>query len=121
MKIEKIERVAQAARGGWYRLPELPGAGALMVGLKKAHLGFLEQIFPEDFYQEAAAFLLAWNSKPVDKEFFRAAGRHFYRFAVDYGYKRPRGSSRYERLEGSFDHGGPDEEWDSGRNPALAA
>jgi hypothetical protein len=66
----------------------------------------LEEIIPEDFYQECALFLAGWTPEAVDadpKSFWRRAGHHFYQVAVNYGFRRPKRSSRYirqaERLE----------------------
>lgn len=82
------------------RLPEHPKAGLLWKTLQKAKLAWLERVIPEDFFQECALFLLDWIPEAVDadlKSFFRAANHHFYRVAVNYGFRLPRGGGYYVR------------------------
>lgn len=88
------------------RLPDHPKAGMLWRALQRAHLSWLKKIIPEDFHQECALFLMGWTSEAVDadpKAFFRAASRHFYKVAVNYGFRRPKHAKHYvrqaERLE----------------------
>jgi hypothetical protein len=79
----------------------MPKAGLLRVVLRRAGLGWLEKAIPvEDFQQECALFLLCWSPEAVDadpKTFFRAAARHFYGVAVNYGFRRPKHSPHYVR------------------------
>lgn len=80
------------------RLPEHQKAGLLRRTLQNAHFFWLQEVVPEDFQQECELFLLDWSPEAVDadpKAFFRAASRHFYRMAVNYGFRRNRGASAY--------------------------
>jgi len=105
------------------RLPDHPKAGVLWRTLQRAHLSWLEEIIPEDFYQECALFLAGWTPEAVNadpKSFWRAAGHHFYQVAVSYGFRRPKRSNRYvrqvERLEPP---GAEDTGYDPGRDSWL--
>lgn len=66
-----------------------------MYALSLNRLDFIARQHKEDFYQEAAIFLLEANDLD-DHEFMKAAARHFYKMAKDYGYRRPQGARAYE-------------------------
>lgn len=86
--------------------PDLPRVGLLWTGLRSFHLAWLSKVFPEDFYQECILFLLPWDleQEPFPEvEFLRSTQRHFYSFAVRYGWCRKGGFwHRRERLCGAL-------------------
>lgn len=82
---------------------KLTASGLLSVSMHRHHLDFLGELFPEDFEQERANFLLvAPEAHPGknNQKFFSAASAHFYRVAKDYGYRyRIPGNSSWGRRE----------------------
>lgn len=77
-----------------------PKEALLFRTLQRSHLSWLLYVIPEDVKQESALFLLGWSPEKIDadiKTFFREANRHFYRVAVNYGFRRPKYSRDYSR------------------------
>lgn len=107
-------------RGGWTDMKDpspLNGKrrGLLRAALRNGHLWWLRERIPEDYGQEEELFLLETAGLAFVRPFLRAAGRHFYQVAVNYGFKRPRGSSSYIRTERSVsgERFGDDDEGES--------
>ena len=99
-----------------------PLIGLLLSSLKKNYTLYLRQIIPEDFCQECRLFLLEKGASP-DKlnviEFRRAASRHFYRVAINYGLGRRFGfRSRQEVSVSQWQREG--EEYDESRNEIFS-
>ncbi len=83
------------------RLYDHPKAGLLWSVLRTSHLAWLEALYPDDFYQESALFLLTLSQggELPYREFARRAQRHFYDFAKTWGFRRPRGGGAYHNRE----------------------
>ncbi len=64
---------------------KIDGSGLLSVAIRKHRFEFLGELFPEDFEQERANFLLAApeTQQGDNRKFFHAASSHFYRVAKD--------------------------------------
>lgn len=82
-------------------LPELPNAGLLWRAMCVGRYRWMYFNYPEDFYQEAALFLVSQPSV-LDGEreilaFCRQAQKHFYRAAISYGWYKPSGGSLARR------------------------
>lgn len=97
------------------RLPDLKHAGLLWRVIQRNNLVWLQDAHPDDFYQEAAVFLLSWQDTSTEnrrnfRAFCQAAGRHFYRFATQYGWRK-NVSGAFRRRERSFSEYG--EEWNA--------
>lgn len=85
------------------KIRKIEGSGLLSVALRTSKLDFLGELFPEDFEQERANFLLvAPETQPGDnRKFFHAASSYFVGVAKDYGYRNRHlhGNSDYSRRE----------------------
>lgn len=99
-----MERVEIAAGR---RLPKHKAAGLLLTVLRRNRLDWLQRKIPPDFYQETAWYLLRGEHDPDEspeekREFSRAAARHFYKVARDYGFLRPGSDLPYLRAAIGF-------------------
>ena len=83
------------------RLYDHPKAGLLWSVLRTSHLAWLEERYPEDFFQESALFLLSIpkGQELSYRDFAKRAQAHFYRFAKSWGFRRPKGGGAYHNRE----------------------
>ncbi len=87
-------------RGGRWTNVRASYRGVVMAALRRGRLGWLPHVLArEDFEQEMELCLLEIARMGFTQLIYRAAYRHFYQVAVNYGYKRLRGSGSFVKHE----------------------